>query len=201
MDGSKKRYPAAVRQQQILNIAQKLFAERGYETTTVRDIGQALGITEQAVFQHFPTKESIYDQLFEKWAETKKQVITYDIVENSAIKTLWQLYEDFQTNAFREKHLHPELMNCIYHRYGMEDRILEAEKNGADLVSCTILPIVIYGRSSGEIRMDIAPYELASAVWMWLYTAGIRNDPKNSHFVNVPFDLCIELIRNQNKTQ
>ena len=51
--------------EKIFDAAVELFSEKGYDRTTVRDIARAAGITESAVYRHYPGKESILDAIFE----------------------------------------------------------------------------------------------------------------------------------------
>jgi TetR/AcrR family transcriptional regulator, cholesterol catabolism regulator len=44
----------------IVNRAAAIFAERGFEGTTVRDIGKAVGIKSASLYYHFPSKEKIF---------------------------------------------------------------------------------------------------------------------------------------------
>ena len=48
----------------IFDAAVNLFAERSYDRTSVRDIAKAVGITESAVYRHYPSKESILEAIF-----------------------------------------------------------------------------------------------------------------------------------------
>ena len=50
--------------EKIFDAAVDLFAERGYDRTSVRDIAGAVGITESAVYRHYPSKESILEAIF-----------------------------------------------------------------------------------------------------------------------------------------
>jgi AcrR family transcriptional regulator len=50
--------------EKIFDAAVDLFAERGYDRTSVRDIARAVGITESAVYRHYPSKESILEAVF-----------------------------------------------------------------------------------------------------------------------------------------
>jgi AcrR family transcriptional regulator len=43
----------------LLQAAARLFKEKGYERTTVRDLGAAIGIQSGSLFHHFPNKEAI----------------------------------------------------------------------------------------------------------------------------------------------
>lgn len=49
--------------EQIRTLALELFAERGYDGTSLREIAERLGITKAAVYYHFKTKEEILASL------------------------------------------------------------------------------------------------------------------------------------------
>lgn len=51
--------------EQIRSIALELFAEHGYEKTSLREIAERLGFTKAAVYYHFKTKEEILFSLVE----------------------------------------------------------------------------------------------------------------------------------------
>lgn len=51
--------------EKIFDVAVDLFADRGYDRTSVRDIARAVGIAESAVYRHYPSKEAILDAIFE----------------------------------------------------------------------------------------------------------------------------------------
>jgi AcrR family transcriptional regulator len=50
--------------EKIFDAAVDLFAERGYDGVSMRDIGRAVGISEAAVYRHYPGKEAIIDAIF-----------------------------------------------------------------------------------------------------------------------------------------
>ncbi|MBO8202650.1 TetR/AcrR family transcriptional regulator [Streptomyces smyrnaeus] len=51
--------------QRIQDVALELFAERGYEKTSLREIAEQLGVTKAALYYHFKTKEDLLTSLFE----------------------------------------------------------------------------------------------------------------------------------------
>ncbi len=48
---------------QLVEIACRLFATRGYEGTSLRDIAEEAQITKAALYYHFPNKEALYQQI------------------------------------------------------------------------------------------------------------------------------------------
>jgi TetR/AcrR family transcriptional regulator, cholesterol catabolism regulator len=55
---------------QLLEIACRLFATRGYEGTSLRDIAEEAQITKAALYYHFPNKEALYQQILVENLET-----------------------------------------------------------------------------------------------------------------------------------
>ncbi|MGW7417735.1 TetR/AcrR family transcriptional regulator [Streptomyces sp. NPDC054863] len=88
--------------QRIQDVALELFAEQGYEKTSLREIAEKLDVTKAALYYHFKTKEDILISLFEdltrpmdeliEWGEsrprtldTKKELLTrYSAALNDA---------------------------------------------------------------------------------------------------------------------
>lgn len=50
--------------ERIFDAAVDLFAEKGYDGVSIRDIARAVGITEGAVYKHYSSKEAILDSIF-----------------------------------------------------------------------------------------------------------------------------------------
>ncbi len=55
-----RRLSAEDRRQQIIRAAIALFAQKGFEGTTTREIALAAGVSEALIFRHFPTKQDLY---------------------------------------------------------------------------------------------------------------------------------------------
>ena len=60
------RLPGADRREQILDVAMRLFARRGFEGTTTRQIARQAGVNEAIIFRHFPSKEHLYWAIIER---------------------------------------------------------------------------------------------------------------------------------------
>lgn len=60
---ARNKYPE-VTEERILEAAQRLFLEKGYDRTTIQDIVNELGgLTKGAVYHHFKSKEEILDKV------------------------------------------------------------------------------------------------------------------------------------------
>ncbi|TQE40091.1 TetR/AcrR family transcriptional regulator [Streptomyces ipomoeae] len=84
MDDTKRQRRGNTRQR-IQDVALELFAEQGYEKTSLREIAERLEVTKAALYYHFKTKEDILVSLFEdlrrpideliEWADTQPRTL------------------------------------------------------------------------------------------------------------------------------
>lgn len=126
----------------MLLVALRLFAQKGYEATSIFDIAQELQITKGAIYKHFKNKQDILDAIISKMEEndqrfaeqfimpihvlsleeleayqkvTMKQVIDFSI----AMFTYWT--EDEFASLFRKmltiEQYHDKKMNLLYQNY------------------------------------------------------------------------------------
>ncbi len=63
------RRPADTRDR-VLQVAQVLFAERGYRGTSLRDIAKRIGIKAPSLLHHFPSKQQLYLSVLDKMFES-----------------------------------------------------------------------------------------------------------------------------------
>ncbi|SMC79969.1 TetR/AcrR family transcriptional regulator [Lentzea albidocapillata] len=157
------------RRAELLELAAKMFAERGYGQTTVRDIADAAGILSGSLYHHFDSKESMVDEilrtfldeLFTRYREVveaglgPKQTLKALVVASfEAIDTRHAAVAIYQNEA---KHLTP-LERFSY----IEDRSAEFRKLWTVLLE--------EGMSTGVFRpdldVDVAYRFIRDTVWV-----------------------------------
>jgi AcrR family transcriptional regulator len=87
--GSGTRRPGkAATQQAILAAATQLFLERGYEGTTVADVGERAGVSRATVFWHFSDKGGLFREAFVRLLAPFRESLARDFHELPAPKRL-----------------------------------------------------------------------------------------------------------------
>ena len=69
--------PRGGTRERIQSIALELFAEQGYEKTSLREIAERLGVTKAALYYHFKSKEDIVRSFIEDYRTELEQVIAW----------------------------------------------------------------------------------------------------------------------------
>ncbi|MGI9278690.1 MAG: TetR/AcrR family transcriptional regulator [Endozoicomonas sp.] len=52
--------------QNILNVSEQLFAEKGFEATSLREVAKAVGIREPGLYRYFSSKEVLYREVLKR---------------------------------------------------------------------------------------------------------------------------------------
>lgn len=57
----------------ILEESMRLFSEQGFKATSVREIAAAVGIKDASLYNHYPSKQAIFDAIVEQGLETMRE--------------------------------------------------------------------------------------------------------------------------------
>lgn len=63
------RLSAEARKEAIVEAVQDVFAEKGFDGTTTRELAKAAGVSEALLYKHFPSKESLYAAMLDACAK------------------------------------------------------------------------------------------------------------------------------------
>jgi AcrR family transcriptional regulator len=67
--GNAARLSADERKQAIVEAVRAVFAEKGFDGTTTRELAKAAGVSEALLYKHFPSKESLYTAMLDSCAK------------------------------------------------------------------------------------------------------------------------------------
>lgn len=88
-----------LRQEQLIEIACRLFAKHGYEGTSLRDIADEAQITKAALYYHFPNKEALYERIvlesLQLLVDTVRDAIAHGNTPLEKIRLFMQASADF----------------------------------------------------------------------------------------------------------
>lgn len=107
----------------ILQAALKLFARKGYDATTTKDLAIAAGVAEGTLFRHFSNKKAILIEVATQgWIEILTDLLT-ELSEMGSYKAVAQVMRrrmlrmaessDLMRVCFMEAQFHPELRDRI----------------------------------------------------------------------------------------
>ncbi|MCG8927029.1 TetR/AcrR family transcriptional regulator [Lentzea sp. DG1S-22] len=159
----------STRRAELLELAAKMFADRGYGQTTVRDIADAAGILSGSLYHHFDSKESMVDEilrtfldgLFTRYREIveagagpKKTLKALVVASFEAIDTRHAAVAIYQNEA---KHLAP-LERFSY----IEDRSAEFRK----LWTVLLEEGISAGVFRADLDVDVAYRFIRDTVWV-----------------------------------
>lgn len=110
-------------QTRILTAARKLFARRGYDGTTTKDLAQEAGVAEGTIFRHFENKKAILVEVVTQgWVEILTDLLT-ELSEMASYKAIAQVMRKRMLNlhqnadllrvCFMEAQFHPDLREKI----------------------------------------------------------------------------------------
>ncbi|MGV0990700.1 MAG: TetR/AcrR family transcriptional regulator [Mycobacterium sp.] len=100
MTGSERRH-------QLIDIGRSLFAERGYEGTSIEEIAARANVSKPVVYEHFGGKEGLYAVVVDREMSALLDRITSSLTNNSSRPRLEQValalltYVEERTDGFR----------------------------------------------------------------------------------------------------
>jgi len=71
----KLRLDSEARRRGIVEAALPLFARKGFDGTTTKEIAEAAAVSEALLFKHFPTKAALYGQILEVGCRIKEEAL------------------------------------------------------------------------------------------------------------------------------
>lgn len=148
------------RQNEIINTSIKLIAEKGIQGLTIKNIANAIKVTEPAIYRHFESKTAILVAILENFKNFTLTVSSEILSKNeSALDKIFMIYSTYY-NKFSES---PSLVSVIF-----SDEIFKNDKNLSIKISSLLkaneemfCSIIKDGQKTNEIRNDIDNKQIA----------------------------------------
>ena len=105
---SRARMTGKQRREQLLEVGRKLFADKGFEATTVEEIAAKAGVSKPVVYEHFGGKEGLYAVVVDREIRALLDGITGALTSNGHARRLLEQaalalldYVENSTDGFR----------------------------------------------------------------------------------------------------
>ena len=163
------RLSAARRRHQLVEVALRVFAERGFHDASMNDIAEAAGVTKPVLYQHFTSKRELFSELLTDVGAELQETITKAV---AAAQTPHEMVELGFGAYFRYVDQHRDAFQLFYggglgRDAGFSEVVNQVETALANLVADLI---EIEGLTPGQRRVlghgIVGMIEGASIHWL-----------------------------------
>ena len=189
-----KRLKAAERRASILAVAKVLFADKGYHGVSVDEIAKRLGVSPAILYQHFPSKENLYEAVLAQNSTQRESYIETILSEPSDfISVLRRMTRIYVDNVSQDADfLRMELMSALE---GSKTASAFFERRWRSLTD--YIEYSLGEMKTGQARLAVNP-RMAGLMYQGmlrelLYTRFITED---SRYQDIPLDTMIDELIN-----
>lgn len=186
---------------QIIEAAKKLFAEKGFQETTVVDISKSIGLSEAALYEYFKGKEDLLLEIPRLWVsdllvDLENHLFGIEGAENKLRKYLWWY--------LRRMELSPLDAKIVYLNLKTNSKFLKTDVySGVRSLYSYPVSIISEGIKNGEVRADLDPKaarEIFVSTMDHMITRWLLKDMSYSLFDNIDtiFKIIISGFRCEN---
>jgi AcrR family transcriptional regulator len=149
----------AMSPERAIEVGAALFAEKGYATTTTREISRALGITNGTFYYYFPSKEDLLVQICQNSLERIIGEATKAIEQaDSPLEKLTMLIRAHVSTMLSQQELHKTMIIEIRSLSGAN---LDAVVRRRDDYEALVLSVLTEAQEAGAIRSNASPNVLS----------------------------------------
>ncbi|AEV88671.1 TetR family transcriptional regulator [Actinoplanes sp. SE50] len=186
----RRRMSAAQRREQLIATGRQLFAERGYDATSVEEVAVRAKVSKPVVYEHFGGKEGLYAVVVDREVRALLERITAaltagdprELLEQAALALLDYIEEEphgFQVLSARQApvlapaNTFASVMNDVAHQVehilGAEFRSRGLDPRFAELYSQALVGMVAlvgqWWREAREPRKELVAAHLVNLAW------------------------------------
>ena len=188
----------------IIESAKKLFADQGYQKTTVVDISRQAGLSEAALYDYFQGKEDLLLTIPDLWVseligDLKEQLFGIKGAVNKLRKFLWWYLRRIEEAPLDAK--------IVYLFLKTNANFMKTEVySNVKILYSYLIEIFEEGRTSGEMKSDLNPYfarDIFVGTMEHIVTRWLLKERSYSLFENLEevFNLMIDGFRANGKDE
>ena len=157
---ARNKYPEET-VRKILDTAERLFIETGYDRASLQEIIDETGLSKGAIYHHFASKEDIFYAVCDRIGQRNAEVLS-QVRDAPGLNGLEKLRAMFKTSLQPERQAK---MFCMMPYLMDNAKFLATEMRSifTEVVPCFVEPIIRQGMADGSIRTE-HPKELAEAM-------------------------------------
>lgn len=159
----------------ILDAAELLFSQSGVAATSLDDIAKAAGVTRGAVYWHFDSKFTLFDEIYTRAKLPLDQMLETAVNSDRPLESLEQVCIYALKHMVRDKRMqrvHSALqMNC---ETSMTTQCMTRQQEGRNKALARFEKILTQAKRKGELATSIKPSLAACALLS--YMGGLFSD-------------------------
>lgn len=143
------------KQIQIMEVAEALFAEKGFNGTSVRDIADKAGVNLAMISYYFGSKDKLLEAIFERRGETTKLILE-DLVSKADVTSMDKM------NLLIDHYLQKISSQQCFHRLMVREQSVNSSGPIADMIMKlkrqnleVVKKLISEGQKKGEFRKNI----------------------------------------------
>ena len=185
--------------QKIKNVARRLFATKGYNGTSMNDIVKESGISKGAIYNHFESKEHLFQDILSQETELGLNQVIQIMNESNSVKQKLQkaLHFIYGTSVSCPREICMMQIEFTITASRIET-ISKSLKQKYHMIRSFFVELIEEGKRTGEIRDDIDTSALVAIVYATLdglafqnATLGLQDDPDHIE------ELLMDMVLNQ----
>ena len=143
------------KQLQIMEAAEELFAEKGFDGTSVRDVAKEAGVNLAMISYYFGSKEKLMESLFKYRGESIKLQLE-SMIENRELSSLEKVY------ALIDNHIERIMKQQCFHKIMAREQMVDLKGKTTQLIhelkrtnQELVKKLIQEGQRKGEFKKNI----------------------------------------------
>lgn len=155
---NKKELQSEQTRQQIIEVATRLFARKGFYGTSISDLTQGVGLTKGALYHHFDDKDALFLAVVESVQTKWQEAVANEVVSGKgSLAQIGILFEKHAELLSRNEFMCLVMSNLMNEMESVNPKYSSILEDIYEAFVLFVEQIVKTGQSNGEIRSDADP--------------------------------------------